>query len=52
MRPAEHVLLDRHGRWPQSKAACFRFLNRLGLIKRAVNLGDTKSIAVHPASTI
>ncbi|MCZ6730454.1 MAG: aminotransferase class V-fold PLP-dependent enzyme [SAR324 cluster bacterium] len=34
------------------KAACFSFLNRLRLVKRAVNLGDTKSIALHPASTI
>ena len=36
----------------ENKAACFAFLNRLGLIRRAVNLGDTKTIAVHPASTI
>ena len=34
------------------KAVCHAFLNRLGLVKRAVNLGDTKSIALHPASTI
>lgn len=34
------------------KGECFRFLNALRLVKRAVNLGDTKSIAVHPASTI
>jgi len=36
----------------KDKDACFRFLNRLGLIKRATNLGDTKTIAIHPASTI
>ena len=34
------------------KADCFTFLNRLKLVKRAVNLGDTKSIALHPATTI
>lgn len=34
------------------KAQCFTFLNRLQLVKRALNLGDTKSIALHPASTI
>ncbi len=35
-----------------SKQSCFRFLNALGLVKRATNLGDTKSLALHPASTI
>jgi O-acetylhomoserine (thiol)-lyase len=35
-----------------SKDACFRFLNALGLIQRAANLGDTRSLALHPASTI
>lgn len=35
-----------------SRAACFRFLNSLSLVRRAANLGDTKSLAVHPASTI
>ncbi len=34
------------------KAACFHFLNRLSLIKRATNLGDNKSLALHPASTL
>lgn len=34
------------------KAACFRFLNKLALIKRASNLGDNKTLALHPASTI
>jgi O-acetylhomoserine (thiol)-lyase len=27
------------------------FYNKLGLIKRLVNLGDAKSLACHPAST-
>jgi O-acetylhomoserine (thiol)-lyase len=35
-----------------SKAASFQFLNRLSLIKRATNLGDNRSLALHPASTI
>jgi O-acetylhomoserine (thiol)-lyase len=34
-----------------SKDACFRFLNRLRLVTRASNLGDTRSLALHPAST-
>jgi O-acetylhomoserine (thiol)-lyase len=33
-------------------AACFRFLNALQLIARASNLGDTRTLALHPASTI
>ncbi|MDH4225859.1 MAG: PLP-dependent transferase, partial [Deltaproteobacteria bacterium] len=36
----------------ENKDQCFRFLNRLELIKRATNLGDTKTLALHPASTI
>ena len=28
-----------------------QFYNRLGLIKRLVNIGDAKSLACHPAST-
>jgi O-acetylhomoserine (thiol)-lyase len=34
------------------KAACFRFLNALRLVRRSTNLGDTRSLALHPASTI
>ena len=34
------------------KAACFDFINRLKLIRRATNLFDNKSLAIHPASTI
>ncbi|MDH4120694.1 MAG: PLP-dependent transferase [Deltaproteobacteria bacterium] len=34
------------------KAACFRFLNALKLARRSTNLGDTKTLALHPASTI
>jgi len=34
------------------KATCFDFINRLKLIRRATNLFDNKSLAIHPASTI
>ncbi|MCD7972066.1 MAG: PLP-dependent transferase [Candidatus Azobacteroides sp.] len=36
----------------QSKEACFSFLNKLKFIKRATNLFDNKSLAIHPESTI
>lgn len=32
--------------------ACFRFLNALKLVRRATNLFDNKTLAIHPASTI
>jgi len=35
-----------------SSAECFKFLNHLMLIKRATNLFDNKSLAIHPFSTI
>ncbi len=35
-----------------SREACFTFLNRLKLIRRATNLFDNKSLIIHPASTI
>ena len=35
-----------------SRQACFSFMNRLKLIKRATNLFDNKTLAIHPASTI
>ncbi|BEG99481.1 PLP-dependent transferase [Bacteroides sedimenti] len=35
-----------------SKNDCFRFMNKLGLIRRATNLFDNKTLAIHPASTI
>jgi O-acetylhomoserine (thiol)-lyase len=34
------------------REACFSFINKLGLIRRATNLFDNKSLAIHPASTI
>ena len=36
----------------ESKEKCFRFLNRLKLIHRATNLFDSRTLAIHPASTI
>ena len=36
----------------ESREACFDFINRLQLIRRATNLFDNKSLAIHPASTI
>ena len=34
------------------REACFRFINRLQFIRRATNLFDNKTLAIHPASTI
>lgn len=36
----------------ESKEACYQFYNRLNLIRRATNLNDNKTLAIHPASTI
>ena len=36
----------------ESKNACFKFLNRLKLVHRATNLFDSRTLAIHPASTI
>lgn len=35
-----------------SKEACFRFIDELQLVRRATNLFDNKTLAIHPASTI
>lgn len=35
-----------------SKDECFRFMNRLNIIRRATNLNDNKSLIIHPWSTI
>lgn len=35
-----------------SRESCFHFMNRLQLIRRATNLFDNKTLAIHPASTI
>ncbi|MDE6377710.1 MAG: PLP-dependent transferase, partial [Duncaniella sp.] len=36
----------------ENKEACWDFINNLKLIRRATNLFDNKSLAIHPASTI
>ncbi len=36
----------------KSKEACFEFMNRLKIIRRATNLNDNKSLIIHPHSTI
>ena len=36
----------------ESPEACFRFIDKLKLIHRATNLFDSRSLAIHPASTI
>ena len=36
----------------ESRNACVNFINRLKLIRRATNLFDNKTLAIHPASTI
>ena len=35
-----------------SHEACFDFINRLQVVRRATNLFDNKTLAIHPASTI
>lgn len=35
-----------------SREACFTFLNKLKIVKRATNLFDNVTLAIHPASTI
>lgn len=35
-----------------SKAACFKFMNDLQIIRRATNLQDNRTLILHPASTI
>ena len=35
-----------------TREACFSFLNKLKVVKRATNLFDNKTLAIHPASTI
>jgi O-acetylhomoserine (thiol)-lyase len=36
----------------QDQAACYAFINRLKVIRRATNLFDNKSLIIHPLSTI
>lgn len=36
----------------ESKKACYRFMDRLKIIRRATNLNDNKSLIIHPYATI
>lgn len=36
----------------EDKEACFRFMDKLQIIRRATNLFDSKSLIIHPDSTI
>jgi O-acetylhomoserine (thiol)-lyase len=36
----------------ESKTACFSFMNKLKIIRRATNLNDNKTLIIHPHSTI
>lgn len=36
----------------ESKEACYKFVNRLNIIRRATNLFDNKTLIIHPESTI
>ncbi|MFA3783527.1 O-acetylhomoserine aminocarboxypropyltransferase/cysteine synthase family protein [Melioribacteraceae bacterium 4301-Me] len=36
----------------ESKQACFNFINNLKLVKNLANLGDTRTLVIHPDSTI
>ena len=36
----------------ESQDACFAFMNRLGIIRRATNINDNKSLILHPYTTI
>ncbi|MDR1499927.1 MAG: PLP-dependent transferase [Tannerellaceae bacterium] len=58
--PFHNISLRQFGPYPgamltfdlESRKACFTFLNRLRLIRRATNLFDNRSLILHPASTI
>ncbi|QGY43567.1 aminotransferase class I/II-fold pyridoxal phosphate-dependent enzyme [Maribellus comscasis] len=36
----------------ESKEACFAFMNKLQIVRRATNLNDNKTLIIHPHSTI
>lgn len=36
----------------ETEAACFAFMNKLKIIRRATNLNDNKTLIIHPYSTI
>jgi O-succinylhomoserine sulfhydrylase len=45
------VAFDIAGDKPGDKEACFRFLDALKLVDISNNLGDSKSLITHPATT-
>ena len=36
----------------ESKAACYAFMNKLRVVRRATNLQDNKTLIIHPYATI
>jgi O-acetylhomoserine (thiol)-lyase len=58
--PFYKVSCEQFGEYPgamltfnlQNQAACYSFINRLKVIRRATNLFDNKSLIIHPLSTI
>lgn len=58
--PFYNISLEQFGEYPgamftfdlSSREAAFQFINNLRTIRRATNLFDNKSLAIHPASTI
>jgi O-acetylhomoserine (thiol)-lyase len=58
--PFYNISLKQFGEYPgamftfelSSREAAFQFINNLRTIRRATNLFDNKSLAIHPASTI
>ena len=58
--PFYNLAVDQFGEKPgslltfdlDSKAACYSFMNRLKVIRRATNLQDNKTLIIHPYSTI
>jgi O-acetylhomoserine (thiol)-lyase len=58
--PFYRICLDQFGEYAgamltfclNDRAACYAFVNRVQLIRRATNLFDNKSLIIHPLSTI
>ena len=58
--PHHSVAMEQFGEKPcsmltfdlESKAACYAFMNKLQVVRRATNLQDNKSLVIHPYSTI
>jgi len=58
--PYYSLALEQYGEKPcsmltfdlESKAACYAFMNKLQLVRRATNLQDNKTLVIHPYATI